>query len=141
MRGHRALPPLAILPLAALSLLAEPALADVPPADYFTGVYERIGRSAGPKPGLLNDLWRIDPAQGGTLALSPCGSTDPTAALRFTRIGELTNLLQGEGGLWCQFFNDGGNYPLLSCGAEDGTAYQMRVVTDARAEACPAAAR
>lgn len=158
MRGHPARPRLAGLPLLARSLLAfaapASAFADVPPPEYFTGVYQRIGRSSGANPVLLNDLWRIDPAQTGALHLSPCTrsgntntntNTNGTATsigsahdLRFARFGDLTNLLEGDGGLWCQVFNDGGNYPLLSCGAEDGSAFQMRAVTDDRASACVA---
>jgi len=134
LAGLALIGPPAFAPLA----FAPPAFADVPPVDYFTGVYERIGRSGGANPVLLNDLWRIDPAPDGALRLSPCARTEPRHDLRFARLGDLTNLLAGEGGLWCQVFNDGGNYPLFSCGAEDGSAFQMRVVTDDRAAGCVA---
>lgn len=130
---------------------AAPAGAEPPPPDYFTGVYERVGRSGGAAPQLLNDLWRLDPAPEGGLRLSPCTgpAQSPSLAqspnlpqtLSFTRFGDLDNLLQSDAGLWCQFFNDGGNYALLSCGAEDGSAFQLRVATDDRATACPAGAQ
>ncbi len=138
---HRLLA-MAVLSLLGLGTSGQPALAETPPPDYFTGVYERIGRTGGTNPGLLNDLWRIDPAPNGSFRLSSCTANSPEPAfdLRFTRLGDLENLLEGgtDGGLWCQFFNDGGNYPLLFCGAEDGRAFQMRVVTDDRAALCAA---
>ncbi len=117
--------------------MAAPAQAEPPPPEYFTGVYERIGRSGGEDPTLLNDLWRIDPS-GSELRLTPCRGKAPARLLRFDRFGDLDNLLSGPDGLWCQFFNDGGNYALLSCGAEDGLAVQFRVVTDSREAGCPA---
>ncbi len=105
--------------------------ADVPPPDYFAGLYERVGRSGGGvEAALIDDLVRLapDPAGGGLL-MSVClpDGAPGRAPLRlaFETFAEVPNLLfaQGEGAaLFCQFFNDAGNYPILACQTEDGAA-------------------
>ncbi|WP_395540411.1 hypothetical protein [Neotabrizicola sp. sgz301269] len=127
-------------------LVAGAAQAEVPPPDYFTGLYERVGRSAGPEPALLDDLVRIDPApDGAALELRVCapGGAPGSAALRldFAELGDVENLLQGGTGaaaLYCQFFNDAGNYPILACngGAETDEA-PARFLLWARTDAIP----
>ena len=115
---------LALAALLLLSFAAGAGLAEAPPAEYFTGVYERVGRDGAVPPGLLNDVVRIDPAPGG-LAVSACGAAAgaPLYLLRFDSFGDVQNLLvsQGDEGaaLWCLYGNDGDNYPLLTC-ASDG---------------------
>lgn len=134
----------AVLACSVLPLQA--GMAETPPPDYFTGVYERVGRSAGPSPRLLNDLWRLDPGPEG-LRLSPCAAaTGAPLDLRFDRFGDVQNLLSGSGqdgaALWCQYFNDAGNYPMLFCSGDPGAtsgmalAFALQAVTDDRAEAC-----
>jgi hypothetical protein len=128
---NRALRP-GMLLAAMLLAVAGAARAEGPPPDYFTGIYERVGRSAGPEPALLDDLVRIDPApDGAALDLRVCapeGAPGSTALrLEFVELGDVTNLLQGGTGdaaLYCQYFNDAGNYPILACsgGAEAGQA-------------------
>lgn len=138
---------LAVLLLTAGSAAAETA---GPAMDYFTGIYERVGRSAGPQPGLIDDLVRIEPAaEGQGLSLSVCAPDGAPGSgaltLHFDPFGEVTNLLQaGEGraALYCQFFNDAGNYPIIACAgaAEGGEADRARFtlwpVTDARSAEC-----
>ena len=135
--------------LLAFLLAAGAARAELPQPDYFTGIYERVGRSAGPEPALLDDLVRIDPAPDGeALELRVCApeGAPGSAALRldFTELGDVENLLQGGTGaaaLYCQFFNDAGNYPLLACsgGAETGETparFMLWAKTDAIPEDC-----
>ncbi len=105
--------------LAVLALCAGAAQAEGPPADYFTGVYQRVGRDSATPPGLVNDVVRLDPAPGG-LALTVCGagSGQTPFILAFDQIGDVTNLLwggEGEDELWCLYGNNGDNYPLLTC--------------------------
>lgn len=115
------------LPLLAPFLLPGVAAAqDLPPPDYFTGVYERVGRDAGAPAGLVNDRVRLDPdAEGTGLELRHCGRATkaPEARLAFESFGEVSNLLNGgsaDPDFWCLYHNDGNNYPLLTCAAPDG---------------------
>jgi hypothetical protein len=105
--------------LAALLLTAGAALAEAPPPEYFTGVYERIGRDGSGR--MVNDVVRIDPGEGG-LVLRVCGAGagQVPERLAFDTFGDVQNLLTGDG-LWCLFSNNGDNYPLLNC-AGDGAA-------------------
>lgn len=130
------------VPLIALlfALLPGAALAEPhhPDTDYFTGIYERVGRSGGTEPVLIDELMRIDPApEGWGLVLSRCGGGE-RLVLRRGSYAEVPNLLTGEGdpALWCQHFNDHGNYPVLTCGAEGGLRFTLWAVTDARASDC-----
>jgi hypothetical protein len=99
----------------------------VPPPDYFTGVYERVGRDGATPPGLVNDFVRLAPDDLGGLMLWTCGpgrQAEPihTTTLRFDRFGDVANLLSTpEGDTWigCQFFNTMDNYAALLC--EEGT--------------------
>lgn len=107
--------------LAALVLCAGEAFAEGPPPEYFTGVYERVGRDGATPPGLLNDLVRMDPVEGG-LAVTVCGARSankPLMLLDFDSFGEVQNLLVSRGGdsvdVWCLYGNNGDNYPLLTC--------------------------
>lgn len=134
----RGLTLLALLPMAA-------AAQDRPPTDYFTGVYERVGRTADTEPGLLNDLVRLAPDPGGQgLLMTTCAPAGaPGTApllLRFDTFGEVGNLLSSDSrdpGLFCEYFNDAGNYPILACGTNDLRGrYTLWAVTDNRAAAC-----
>lgn len=128
-----------------LLLAALPAKAEdfYPETNYFTGIYQRVGRSAGDAPGLVNDLVRIDPAaEGWGLELRGC--TTPDAApldLRRDTIGEVLNVLvakEGQSWLVCQFFNDAGNYPILNCESETGTRFTLWALSEASPSDCPA---
>ncbi len=110
--------------MAALLLTAGGALAEAPPPEYFTGVYERIGRDGSGR--LVNDVVRIDPGEGG-LALRVCGAGagQVPELLAFDTFGDVQNLLVSDR-LWCLFSNNGDNYPLLNCagtGAERATLW------------------
>lgn len=131
------------------ALVAGPVAAEVPPADYFTGIYERVGRAAGAEPALLNDLVRIDPAPDGAgLLLRVCvpegAPGSAPLVLQFDRFGDVENLLQGGQGreaLFCQFFNDAGNYPILICASEsapgeEAARFTLWAKTEAHPEAC-----
>lgn len=117
--------------------------ADAPPPEFFTGVFERVGRDASDPPGLINDLLRITPtAEGWGLSLRPCDAVegqDWPLELRHTSFGEVPNILegkQGETGLWCQYFTDHSNYPVLTCASDQGARFTLWAVTDAREAAC-----
>ena len=114
---------------AALLLGAGVAGAEVPPPEYFTGVYERVGRDGAVPPGLLNDLVRLDPVDGGLL-MRVCGAgpSESLLVLRFDEVGDVSNLLTGREGpfqLWCLYGNDGDNYPLLTCTSDGGARFLM----------------
>ncbi len=113
--------------------------ADVPPPEYFSGLYERVGRSGGGvEAALIDDLVRLvpDPAGGGLLMSVCLPEGAPGRAplrLAFETFAEVPNLLfaQGEGpALFCQFFNDAGNYPILACQTEDGARYTLWAAPD-----------
>lgn len=120
---------------AALALclaVAGAAGADTPSPEYFAGTYERVGRSGEAPPALLNDLVRIDPTPGGALALRSCGTgpKEPGGLLilDFDRMGEVPTLLVARNGpfeLWCQYFNDHDNYPVLTCGSDMGARFTL----------------
>lgn len=116
-------------PVAALCLvlLPLPLRADPPGVEFFTGLYERVGRDEAGS--FLNDLVRIDP-KGSELVLSDC--PDPAAAdpviFHFESIFETDNFLAGQWGtteLWCQFNNDGQNYAILNCGTDGGARFTL----------------
>lgn len=134
--------------IALLALMPGMAMADGerPPAEYFTGVYERVGRTADAEPGLLNDLVRLAPdPQGQGLLMTICapeGAPGTTPLLlRWDEFGDLANLLsadEGGAGLYCQYFSDAGNYPVIACGTGNGVGrYTLWAVTDDRAAGCP----
>lgn len=118
-----------------------------PDTGFFTGVYERVGRSGAAPPGLIDDLVRIAPAEGvWALDLSPCVTVpEPDATIRLAPSGyeEVPNILEGKAGpfgLWCQYFVDHSNYPILSCQSEMGARFTLWPITDARMTACMTAA-
>jgi hypothetical protein len=127
------------------SVLALPVAAREPPPEYFTGPYQRVGRTGGDSPELLNDRVRLDPLPDGQgVALRRCqgGGTavpaEPPLELRPDPEGEVPNILQGKEGpfaLWCQYFNDYGNYPVLVCASDMGAAFTLTAATDDLA--CP----
>ncbi|WP_192931192.1 hypothetical protein [Gemmobacter serpentinus] len=127
----------ALVRISALALIWHgPAVAEdqVPPAEYFTGTYQRVGRDGATPPGLVDDLVRIDPGAAG-LELRGCaaGADAPAQRLAFDGWGEVPNLLSGgaqDPSLWCLYHNDGNNYPLLNCAAPDGRRFTLWPVPD-----------
>jgi hypothetical protein len=112
-------------PLAAgLALWAAAAWAGpgVPGAEWFRGVYERVGRDAA---GLLDDRVHLVP-EGGNLLLTACGV--PDTPLGFDPYGLRENgMVSGTGtaALSCLFHNDGFNRPVITCRSEEGTRFTL----------------
>ncbi len=107
----------------------------VPGADYFSGLYERVGRGAGDEPRFFNDRVHIVPAEGN-LALSSC--TAPPLVLAFDPWSEIENLLVGRDGdarMWCLFHNNGDNYPILTCRDDAGGAWTLWPVVEGVSDA------
>lgn len=120
------------------------ASAEGPTPEYFRGVFERVGRTADSPPALMNDFIRLDPTPDGALALRSCdggpGETDDPLILDFDRLGEVPTLLVGRNGpfeLWCQYFNDYDNYPVLTCGSDMGARFTLWAAPDAPCAAAP----
>jgi hypothetical protein len=96
------------------------AVAETPPPEYFEGRYRAIGRDGGEPPGLVDGDLRLEPAPDG-LAVTGCGGV--TGSLLFSTEMEVGNALEGRIGdwaVWCLYNSDTDNYPILTCGAEDG---------------------
>lgn len=108
---------------AAALLGLTPALAKadryLPEPDYFTGVYERVGRDGSSPPKLINETVWISPNPTGGLTVAPCVAGGEAAfPLKFTELFEATNLLSNNDDanlIGCQFFNNMDNYPILTC--------------------------
>ncbi|NGM46832.1 hypothetical protein G5B31_14945 [Rhodobacter sp. SGA-6-6] len=116
-----------------------------PDPSFFTGIYERVGRDGTDPPGLLDDLLRIQPTvQGWGLLVTRCdgpGELSWPLELRPSSYDEVPNILVAGGGppdLWCQYFTDHSNYPILTCEAASGARFTLWAVTDDRAADCGA---
>lgn len=114
-----------------------------PDPSYFTGVYERVGRDAASPPGLIDDLLRIEPAaEGWGIVVRSCTAlAEPVEQmeLRPGEYDEVPNMIEGQSGpfaVWCQYFNDHSNYPILTCASEMGARFTLWAVTDERAASC-----
>jgi hypothetical protein len=108
-------------------LLPSVATAERPGFSYFFGLYERIGRDAEGR--FLNDLVRLDPmGEGLVLVECPVPNLDPPMALDYGDGFEAENFLTGREGpftLWCQYFNDSQNYPILNCQSDGGAVFTL----------------
>lgn len=118
-----------------------------PDTSFFTGVYERVGRSGAEVPALIDDLVRITPVDGTwALDVFPCATVaDQDAPIRLNPLdfGEVPNILEGQAGpsgLWCQYFTDHSNYPILTCQSEMGARFTLWPITDERLTVCMMAA-
>ena len=128
-----------------LLLAGTTALADDwhPEPNYFTGIYERIGRSDGPGFALINDLVRLSPDPTGKgIILTACANStsDPAVRLIFDAFFEVPNFVTtvgAENPLMCQYFNDAGNYPILNCDTGGGARFTLWAKTDATEAECP----
>jgi hypothetical protein len=106
----------------------------VPDPQYFAGRYERVGRDSNAPRGLIDDVVRIDVEAGG-LVLRDCGGGE--VVLTRDRSFETQNFLTGRDGpvrLWCQFFNDSENYPVLACASEAGARFTLWPMADGSAD-------
>lgn len=92
---------------------------------YFAGTYERVGRSGGPLPALLNDRVTIEPV-GQSVAILGC--TGPEILMSFGPAYEVETLMTGQQGavaVDCLFHNNGYNRPILTCQSADGGAFTL----------------
>ena len=92
---------------------------------YFAGTYERVGRSGGAVPALLNDRVTIEPV-GQAVAILGC--TGPEILMSFGPAYEVETLMTGRQGavdVDCLFHNNGYNRPILTCQADDGAAFTL----------------
>ncbi len=120
MRGARVL---AVL----LAVLAGSSWAKTgtPGPHYFEGVYDRVGRSGGEVPALLNDRVTIAPV-GQSVAIRACAG--PDTIMDFGPAFEIEYLMTGSSGavaVECLFHNNGYNRPILTCRAQDGASYTL----------------
>lgn len=108
-----------------LGLVATTALADRPPPEFFHGRYRAVGRTADTPPALIDEDVRFEP-EGDGLAVTVCDG--PEGRLRFDAVFEVENFLSGTIGVWpvwCLYFNNGSNYPILNCGTDDGALFAL----------------
>jgi hypothetical protein len=120
MRGARLL-------AAVLAVLAGSSWAKTgtPGPHYFEGVYDRVGRSGGQEPVLLNDRVTITPV-GQSVAIRAC--TGPETLMDFGPAFEIEYLMTGSSGtvgVECLFHNNGYNRPILTCQSQDGAAWTL----------------
>jgi len=126
--------------LAALSFTSAFAKPGTPGPHYFAGTFERVGRSAGANPALLDDLVTITP-QGQAVVIRGCFG--PEMLMHFGPAFELENLMTGQMGtvpVECLFHNNGYNRPLLTCRASDGAVFTLWPLAGAEPDApldCP----
>ncbi len=104
-----------------------PARADLPPLDYFTGYYERVGRDAEGK--LMEGYVHLN-AVGDALQLAECplSALEPPMSLAYDNTFETPNFISGRKGpfrMACQFFNDSQNYPILNCWSDGGALFTL----------------
>lgn len=95
----------------------------VPGPDWFTGVYERVGRDAGQA--ALDDRVRLAP-EGVDLRMTAC--TGPDLRIHFDPYGLRENALvagQGAAALSCLFHNDGYSRPVITCRSEQGQRFTL----------------
>ncbi|PZQ99783.1 MAG: hypothetical protein DI533_03820 [Cereibacter sphaeroides] len=111
-----------LVALQASAVLAKPG---TPGPHYFEGIYERVGRSGGASPTLLNDLVTISP-EGQNVVIRGCDGPEtlmgfgPAFEVEFLMTGQ-----QGNSGVECLFHNNGYNRPILTCRVSDGAAYTL----------------
>ena len=119
----RARAPLAIIcVMAAGAALAKPG---TPGPAYFAGTYERVGRSGGALPALLNDRVTIEPV-GQSVAILACAGSE--ILMSFGPAYEVETLMTGRQGavdVDCLFHNNGYNRPILTCQTADGGAFTL----------------
>lgn len=92
---------------------------------YFTGTYQRIGKSGGAAPALIDDKVAITP-DGDRVTIRGCAGPDTNMA--FGPAFEIENLMTGhQAGVEvdCLFHNNGYNRPILTCRAGDGAAWTL----------------
>lgn len=104
-----------------LSGVAE-AKPGTPGPQYFSGIYERIGRAGGK---LVDDLVQITPAGQGVVFRGCHGAA---VRMGFGPAFEVNNLMTGAVAgveVDCLFHNNGYNRPILTCRVHDGGAFTL----------------
>jgi hypothetical protein len=116
-----------VIARAALVLLMAAGAAQAKPGtpgpQYFSGVYERVGRDN--SAALLNDQVMIS-ALGAGVVIRACRGAQ--LRMGFGPAFEINNLMTGarDGvAMECLFHNNGYNRPILTCRAKDGTAFTL----------------
>ncbi len=118
--------------MVAVLMIATPALAKpgTPGPEYFSGIYERIGRATAQA--LINDRVAISPAGQGVVIRSCAGRP---LRMGFGPAFEINNLMTGEQAgvaVECLFHNNGYNRPILTCRAKDGAAFTLWPTTSSK---------
>jgi hypothetical protein len=93
-----------------------------PGPQYFSVIYERIGRAGGK---LVDDLVQITPAGQGVIIRACEG---PAVRMGFGPAFEINNLMTGAVAgveVDCLFHNNGYNRPILTCRVHDGGAFTL----------------
>ena len=114
---------------AGLALWAASAWAGpgVPGADWFAGLYERVGRGTS---GALDDRVLLAPERGN-LRMTACGG--PDLPLTFDPYGLRENAMvlgAGTEVMVCLFHNDGYNRPVITCQSEAGARFTLWPVAE-----------
>lgn len=107
---------------AAGALWAKPG---TPGPDYFAGVYDYVGRSAGDAPVLQTGAVQIIP-QGQGVIIRSCFA--PDVVMAFGPAFEVVNLMTGAqmgDSVECLFHNNGYNRPILTCRSIGGAAFTL----------------
>lgn len=96
-----------------------------PGPHYFEGTYERVGRTGGETPALIDDRVTIE-TRGQRLAIRACRG--PETIMGFGPAFEIEYLMTGRQGdvpVECLFHNNGYNRPILTCRAGDGGSFTL----------------
>jgi hypothetical protein len=96
-----------------------------PGPHYFEGTYERVGRTGGAEPKLIDDRVTITPV-GQSVAIRACAG--PEIVMGFGPAFEIEYLMtggQGDVPVECLFHNNGYNRPILTCRAADGGSFTL----------------
>lgn len=96
-----------------------------PGPQYFAGMYDTAGRSAGAQPGQMSGPAQIIP-QGDTVVIRSCDA--PDVVLSFGPAFEIVNLMTGAqagDATQCLFHNNGYNRPILTCRSAGGAAFTL----------------
>lgn len=132
----------AIMVLTATLSATGPAVAQVPPADFFTGLYERVGRDADGE--LISDFVRLDPAGEG-LKMSLCPISDSAAPLAELYLAtfegvDLLIISLGDTEIWCEFYKHEGSYAMIFCeGVDSKEKFTLWPLPNGGADGCGSA--
>lgn len=87
--------------------------------DYYTGLYEAVGRDASKTPKLLNFMVRLEP-EDDVLRVQTCGADDGEMKRERGEVGDsMVGTIAGSQ-YFCRVYNNGDNYAHLACNGELG---------------------